>query len=60
MAELKRITKDELILNILSLWYGIPVYEVERICREYMEQEKQKEKGEPAERTPKEKQTVLK
>ena len=57
MAELQRVTKDELYLNVLSLRFNIPVCEVNRICREYLEQEKQK--AEPAERTPKEKQTVL-
>ncbi len=34
MRKLKRITNDELVIAILSLWYGIPADEIERICNE--------------------------
>ena len=33
MNQLKRITNDELVIAILSLWYGIPVRDVLKICK---------------------------
>lgn len=34
MAELQRVTKDELIVNILAMYYGCSVAEVMRIAEE--------------------------
>ena len=60
MANLERLTKDELYLNVIALMFNISVCEAKRICREYLEQRKQEERAEREERTPKEKQGVLK
>lgn len=35
MAELRRVTKGELQLNVIALMYGVSVAEVERIYWEY-------------------------
>lgn len=34
MAELKRVTKDELLINIVAMYYGCSVAEVVRIVEE--------------------------
>lgn len=33
MSELKRVTKEECIVNVLSLWYQIPVSKILRISQ---------------------------
>ena len=43
MSELKRITRNELIINLLALYYGVSVDEVNEIAKEEIRKQKQRE-----------------
>lgn len=44
MAELQRITKDELIANIIAMYYNCSVAEVIRIAEEELKKKEEKVK----------------
>lgn len=44
MAELKRVTLNELLINIVAMYYGCSVAEVIRITEEELKKKKEAEK----------------
>ena len=52
MAELKRVTRDELIINLLALYYHCSVAEVLRVVEEAKEQKELAQKEKVTKRPP--------
>ena len=52
MAELKQVTRDELIINLLALYYKCPVAEVLRVVEEVKKQKELAQKEKVTQRPP--------